>query len=170
MKAITTKKPARLTPEQVKVKVENDARIYQFEQAAQFICDLSRSGNAYALRKMARVAVQLTECMNELLSGDIQAQVLKCWKPIFAELPSMPVMKHHHGGDMQAIQERLDLLKVGSKLGYNIDHDAKFKPHTPINTYITGCLVHLHQVRDYIDSRLKSKRKEGRDNPHISSG
>lgn len=148
----------------MKTKAETDSEIYQFELAANDVCRLASRGNKYALRKLARVAVQLAQCMDELTKEDAPAHkaALECWRPIFAGLPSLPVLKHRHGGDMKQIQKRFDLLRVGSKLNY-AKKGAKFDPYTPVNAYVRECLVHLQQVRDYLDSRLKFNHPSGRD-------
>jgi hypothetical protein len=137
-----------------------DLRIYKFELAAKDVCKLAREGNKYGLRKLARVAVELTQCMEELLKTDAPAHkaALECWGPIFSGLPYLPVLKHRHNGDIRQIQKRFDLLGVGSKLSYGKE-GAKFNPYTRVNAYVRECLVHAHQVREYIASRLK----EGRD-------
>ncbi len=148
------------TPTETLPPPETDLEIYQLESAATTVCNLARQGNKYALRKLARVAVQLTRCMDELAEKKSPAHkpALECWRPIFAGLPFAPVLKHRHGGDLKQIKARLELLRVGSALNF-AKAGAKYHPDTLINAYVSNCLVHLWQVRSYIDSRLKYNYK-----------
>lgn len=148
----------------MKTKAETESEIYQFELAAENVCRLARQGNKYALRKLARVAVQLAQSMEELMKEDAPEHkaAVECWRPIFAGLPALPVLKHRHDGDLKQIQKRIGLLGVGNKLNY-AKKGAKFNLYTPVNAYVSECLVHLQQVRDYLDSRLKFNHPSGRD-------
>lgn len=138
-------------------KISPEEQIYQLEASANDVTALARSGDKYALRKLARVTVQLAQCMDELMNGDAPAhkEAVECWQPIFEEMPFLPVLKYRHDGDLKTHRQRLDLLNVGSKFNY-AKEGAKFDPYTPINQYVGSCLVHLQKVRTYIDERLQS--------------
>ena len=68
-----------------------DPEIYEFELAAEEVCWLAMRGNKYALRKLARVTVQLAQSMDELMKKDAPEHkaALECWRPILCPAASI---------------------------------------------------------------------------------
>lgn len=120
----------------------------QFEDSAKIICALARSGNPYGLHTLAHVAVQLSICIEDLMQNNspLQATVIKYWQPIFSTLPYIPVLKRYKDSKQQKVW--LKKLQVRRQHG-------KFDPFTPINRYVSECLIRFEQARNLIQMRLE---------------
>jgi len=136
---------------------EKGASIYQFIGLTDTICMLAKNGDKLALKKIARAAITLTQCIDELLENNDPTAV-ECFKSVFSETPFLPVLKYPRGDD-KTISQRFSMLEVGSKCDLNFSSAAKFDPHTPINSYVANCLKHIRDVREAVDAQMASDRQ-----------
>lgn len=112
--------------------------------------DLARRGNVRAIRELARLTVEMTELLDEMLC-DSHAEVIQSnaatLRQIAAELPYWPMLYHRHAAPKKHFERIADLLHLGEACPVNVSKSAKYMMQTPINRVVWKLLSELETLR-----------------------
>lgn len=117
--------------------------------SCRYLQDLARRGNEDSIRELARLAVSLTETVDNLLSTP-NPSILENVRPIAEKLPYWPTLVYRHGIPRRRFTDIADMLRLGAKCPLNVTKSAKYAVQTPINRLVWGLLRHFNEVHDII--------------------
>lgn len=116
--------------------------------SCRYLQSLARRGNQSAIADLAKLAVEMTETLTDLLAGEnakveANAQLMRRYA---ASLPYWPMLQFRHAAANNHFPLVADLLQLGKDCPINAAAQANYSLQTPINRFVWGGLKHFDEV------------------------
>jgi hypothetical protein len=127
--------------------------------ACRYLQQLALRGNQRAVTELARLTVEMTETLTDLLAGapdKVEANV-GLMRRLAARLPYWPMLQFRHAAANNHLPAVADLLKLGKDCPINATGQANYSLQTPINRFVWRCLRHFDEVHWIIREAVVQK-------------
>ncbi len=126
--------------------------------ACRYLQRLARQGNRRAIETLARLTVEMTETVTELLRGEsVEAKDnAALMEGTARELPYWPVLYFKNTAANNQLPPILEKLDLGKECPINVSESAKYRLETPINGFVWRCLRHFQTVHWLIRIELET--------------
>jgi hypothetical protein len=116
--------------------------------SCRYLQSLARRGNQSAIADLAKLAVEMTETLTDLLAGEnakveANAQLMRRYA---ASLPYWPMLQFRHAAANNHFPRVADSLELGKNCPINATEQANYSLQTPINRFVWGGLKHFDEV------------------------
>jgi hypothetical protein len=116
--------------------------------SCRYLQSLARRGNQSAIADLAKLSVEMTETLTDLLAGEsakveANAQLMRRYA---ASLPYWPMLQFRHAAANNHFPRVADLLELGKNSLINATEQANYSLQTPINRFVWRCLKHFDEV------------------------
>jgi hypothetical protein len=156
------------------------------ETACRHLRNLAICNNSQAIRTLAKITVEMTETLTELLTKKSPAakkteEIIKelnekcaanmrleenteLLRDIASELPYWPMLRFRNaaGNAEEQFQLLADNLKLGEKCPLNVSKQANYNLDIPINSFVWKCLRHFQKVHSSIKFGFEYPRNQQR--------
>jgi hypothetical protein len=144
-------------------KVSYSSRISSLAGVAcRYLQRLALHGNQRAVADLARLTVEMTETLTDLLAGEpekVEANA-RLMRRLTARLPYWPMIQFRHAAANNHFPRLADLLELGKDCLINATEQANYSLQTPINRFVWHCLKHFDEVHWIIRESLDPKGKD----------
>jgi hypothetical protein len=116
--------------------------------SCRYLQRLALEGNQSAVADLARLTVEMTETLTDLLSGDPEKAEFNAhlMRRLAARLPYWPMVQFRHAAANNHFPRVADVLELGKDCLINATEQANYSLQTPINRFVWRCLKHLDEV------------------------
>ncbi|MCX6908721.1 MAG: hypothetical protein NTY01_11845 [Verrucomicrobia bacterium] len=116
--------------------------------ACEYLQQLARAGSHNAIEDIARLTVELTETLNDLLHGESETanENAELMKRVAAELPYWPMLQFRNTAANNHFPRVAEKLELGKECPINVSESANYSLQTPINRFVWQCLRHFQKV------------------------
>jgi len=129
--------------------------------AARNLCEFARRGNENAIKDVARLAVELCECMDELLAGENpesdRAAELMRWEA--KRLPYWPSLQTIHTAGSNHFPRLVDKLQLGKESWLNVSESSLYSLQTPRNRYLWRVLRLFQEAHEILEGEVEAEKK-----------
>lgn len=124
--------------------------------SCRYLQGLALRGNQKAIADLAKLTVEMTETLTDLLSGsgekvEANAQLMRRYA---ASQPYWPMLQFRHAAANNHFPRVADLLELGKHCPINAGEQANYSLQTPINRFVWGGLKHFNEVHWIIRDAL----------------
>ena len=130
--------------------------------SCRYLQSLARRGNQSAIADLAKLAVEMTETLTDLLTGEgakVEANA-HLMRRYAASLPYWPMLQFRHAAANNHFPRVADLLELGKNCPINTTEQANYSLQTPINRFVWGGLKHFDEVHWIIRHAESSNRQD----------
>jgi hypothetical protein len=122
------------------------------ELSCSYLQDLARKGNQRAITDTARLAVELTETLDDLLTGnaDKVESNAKLLQYLAKDIPYWPTLQFKHRTATNHFPLLAQRLRLGAECLINVSPLANYSLQTPINRFVWRWLRHFKNVHWHI--------------------
>lgn len=125
------------------------------------LCEIARHGNESAIRDVARLAITLCECLDELLAretpeSDHAAELMR-WES--ERLPYWPFLQTTHTAGRNHFPRLAEKLQLGKESWLSVSESSLYSLQTPRNRYLWRTLRLFQEAHDIIERELKASQR-----------
>ena len=144
-------------------KVSYSSRISSLAAVScRYLQGLASRGNQSAIADLAKLTVELTETLSDLLAGEpdkVEANA-NLVRNLAARLPYWPMTQFRHAAANNHFPRLADLLGLGKDCPINATDQANYSLQTPINRFVWRCLKHFDEVHWIIRGAFAAEGKD----------